>query len=310
MAQPTESILKVMAYFDTFNYPVTIEEISSFLDQPIQRETLHTALQSLLDKQLIWDLGQFYSLKNDPDLQEKRLNGNKRAVKQLKYAMRVSLVLSWFPFIRGVAISGSLSKNIAYKNSDLDFFIITATNRLWIIRTFMLMLVRGFAFIGSRCICLNYFLDDQALEIEEKNIFTAIEIATLLPVRGIHSFESFFSANRWIFEYLPNARLKKMPEKELYSGLLKRGIEWLFNNQLGDKIDNWLLQYFSRRWEKVLVLRKAFPNGFLRGAISIGKHFYKPTPYDFQQKVLSKFQERMNNVKAQHDLSLTSSLVK
>jgi len=303
-----------MAYFDTFNYPVTIEEISSFLDQPIQRETLHTALQSLLDKQLIWDLGKFYSLKNDPDLQEKRLNGNKRAVKQLKYAMRISLFLSWFPFIRGVAISGSLSKNLSYKGADLDFFIITASNRLWIIRTFILMLVKGFAFIGSRRICLNYFLDEQALEIEEKNIFTAIEVATLLPARGIHTIESFFSSNSWIFEYLPNTHFKATPKKELYSGLLKRGIEWLLDNKLGDRLDNWLLKYFSERWAKMLVHNKRLPSGFIPGAVSTGKHFFKPTPNDFQKNVLSKFQERMNNVNAQYAMiterTTTSSLVK
>lgn len=314
MTQANESILKVMAYFDTFNYPLTIEEISTYLDQPIQPDTLHKALQSLLDKELVWQLGQFYSLRSDPELELKRLNGNKLAVKQLKHAMRISLFLSWFPFIRGIGISGSLSKNLAYKGSDLDFFIITASNRLWIIRTFMLMLVRVFAWLGSRKICLNYFVDEQALEIEEKNIFTAIEVATLLPARGIHSLDSFFSSNHWVFEYLPNIRFKEMPKKEVYTGPLKRSFEWLLDNKLGNNLDNWLLKYFSQRWAKVLVLNKPLPNGFMRGAISIGKHFYKPTPHDFQKNILLKFQERMNKVKAQYvmvaDKPATSSLVK
>jgi predicted nucleotidyltransferase len=51
------------------------------------------------------------------------------AVKHIKKAKAVAKFLSWFPYIRGIAISGSLSKNFADENSDLDFFIITAANR-------------------------------------------------------------------------------------------------------------------------------------------------------------------------------------
>jgi hypothetical protein len=309
MAQLNQSILKVIAYFDTFSYPVTLEEINIYLDQPAEKDTISFALQSLLDKQLIWKIGEFYTLKNDPDIVLKRLNGNMLAVKKLKNAMKLARVLSWFPYIRGVAISGSLSKNLAYKGSDYDFFIITATNRLWLIRTFLLMLIRVFSFIGAGSICLNYFIDDLALEVEEKNIFTAIEIVTLMPVHGLQIFQRFFSTNGWITQYLPNSHCREMPSAEMKDGWVKRSIEWMLNNRLGDNMDNWLLGFFSRRWSKILLLKKPLPNGFLRGAIVAEKHCYKPTPHDFQQKILSRFQERMDYIKAQYELT-TSSLVK
>ena len=41
-------------------------------------------------------------------------------------------IIAAFPFVRAVGISGSLSKQYADENSDIDYFIITAANRLWI----------------------------------------------------------------------------------------------------------------------------------------------------------------------------------
>src|SRR5262245_55354584 len=132
-----DSILKVLAYFDVFNYPVTLEEIKFFLDQKVNDDDLTLNIQQLLDKQLIWKYGEFYILKNEFSLVERRVKGNKYAIKRLKQAKKISAILVHFPFVRGIGISGSLSKNFAYEGSDLDFFIITAKDRLWIARSFL-----------------------------------------------------------------------------------------------------------------------------------------------------------------------------
>jgi hypothetical protein len=236
------------------------------------------------------------------------------AVPRLKYATRVSRILSWFPYTRGVAISGSLSKNVAYKDSDLDFFIITAANRLWIARSIMFLFIKGLAWTGiRRVVCINYYIDEQALEIEERNIFTAIEIATLLPAQGKQIFQGFHASNSWIYGYLPNARCKSTPEKELSSGPLKQGIEWLLNNKVGDRIDNWLLAYFTRRWKKLVTRNKLTPKGFPCGGFATGKHLYKPDPKYFQRKVLTDFQEKISSIQAPYtvaaaDRSTSSSM--
>lgn len=303
MAQLRESILKVVAYFDLFNYPVTLEEIRHFLDQPVHGDDLPAALESLLDKQLLWQHSHYYSCKNDPQLVERRKRGNQMAVKQLKKAMQVARVLSWFPYVRGVGISGSLSKNIAYKGSDLDFFIITAANRLWIAKILLQLLVRMVILVGQkRLCCLNYYIDEQALEIGETNIFIAIEVNTLLPARGKQIFQRFFAANQWISEYLPNSATKQLPADELQNGVIKRLFEYLLDNSVGEKIDNWLLQLHSRRWKRQLTYNKLDPNGFPIGGISCDKHYCKPLPQNFQNKVLSRYQENVNTIRAKYTL--------
>ena len=51
--------------------------------------------------------------------------------------------------------------------------------------------------------CMNYFVDEMGMEIQEKNIFTAMEITTLLPMQGTNHFKNFIAANTWIYNYFP-----------------------------------------------------------------------------------------------------------
>lgn len=308
MAQFSESILKVVAYFDMFNYPITMEEIRHFLDQPVRDRELESAIKHLLDKQMIWQLGRFYSLRNDPLLEQRRLEGNMLAVKQLKLAMRISRFISWFPYVRGVGISGSLSKNFAYKGSDFDFFIITAADRLWIARCFLHVFVKLFYIAGlGRLCCLNYYIDQQELEIREKNIFTATEGVTLLPAHGKQAFQNFFSANQWLYEYLPNSCFRKTPKKEISSWVVKRGVEWILNNKVGNSIDSWLLKLFTRRWNRFFAKNKITPTGFRLGGLLTDKHFCKPIPNHYQQKILNGLQERVAEVKARYTVMMGST---
>lgn len=298
MAPLNESILKVVAYFDIFNYPVTMEEVHQFLDQTVSNEELEMEVGRLLNKQMIWQLGRFYSLRNDPKLEQRRVTGNRMAVERLKTARRISRVLAWCPYIRGIGISGSLSKNFAYEGSDFDFFLITAANRLWIARTFQHIFIKGFSWLGLRRLCcLNYYIDEQALEIQERNIFTATEVVTLLPARGRQSFQKFFSSNQWVYDFVPNAIFKNVPSKEISAWPLKKCMEWMLNNSFGNRIDNALMKYFSRRWTALRAKEKVTHTGFVLGAVVIEKHLCKPLPHQFQQNILNRFRQRIADVK-------------
>lgn len=299
----SESVLKVVAYFDLFNYPITREEIRLFLDQPADDVTLGPVIQSLVEKNMLWQLGQYYSLRNDQLLAERRLNGNRLAVKRIRLARRVAGVIACFPFVKGVAISGSLSKNFAYKGSDLDFFIITAGNRLWIAKLILQVAVRICIAIGlQKWCCLNYYIDEEALEIEERNTFTAVEVLTLLPARGRAAFQRFFAANQWAHKYLPNGVHREVPAREIRSWPLKWLVEWLLNGKLGDRFDKRLMEYHCRRWEQQLSMNKMMPNGVPLGSVNANRHICKPDVRFFQTQVLTKFQAKLAEIKHTHAL--------
>lgn len=289
-------ILSTIAYFDLFHYPLTMDEIYLYLPVKCDTTDFEYALKYLVIDRTVYHFGRFYTLKNDYFLVERRLDGNARATRMMGTAKKVSNLLVRFPFVRGIAISGSLSKNFADEDSDIDLFIITAKNRLWVARTLM-HCFKKLTFLVKRehYFCMNYYIDEEELQIREKNIYTAIEIATLIPVHGDTTFEQFYMANNWTRSYLPNKYMRLTTAKSLKRLLLKRAFEWLFNNQLGNALDDLLMKITTERWGKKRQQKKLNIKGLIMG-MDAGKHYAKPDPKNFQEKLILKYQLKLSQI--------------
>jgi hypothetical protein len=294
--QPEQSIIKALAYFDIFNYPLSQEEIYDFLDQPVGVEELALALQQLVADKRIFKLGNFYSLQHDPALRIRRTSGNQKAEVLLRTACKAGGFLYQFPFVRGIGISGSLSKNFADQHTDIDFFIITDANRLWIARTLM-HLFKKLTFITGHqhWYCMNYYIDEEAMRIDEQNIFTATELITLLPVCGNGTMDRFYGENNWAGDFFPNQTMGKHSMLLTRSGWLKKGVEWLLDNSMGNALDNWLLRVTTRRWNKKEQQKRTNAHGNRMGLLT-GKHFSRPNPEYFQKKVLDMLHKRIMEI--------------
>jgi predicted nucleotidyltransferase len=295
----TNSILKTLAYFDMFAYPLSKEEIRLFMDIEVKMDLLDTALEQLLQDGAIFRFEQFYLLRPDPDLVSRRKEGNVRAAQLMKKANRISAFLYSFPFVRGVGISGSLSKNFADAQSDIDFFIITKANRLWIARTCM-HLFKKLTFITGKqhWFCMNYYVDEHALQIAEKNIFTATEVATLIPACGHSAFNHFFRANNWVREHFPNQSVKTRSIIRAKESLFKRCMEYCLNTKAGQQIDNYLMKLTSGRWKQKEAQRHLNARGGRMG-LCTGKHFARPNPAFFQKSILENYRERLKELKVE-----------
>jgi hypothetical protein len=291
-----KKILKVLAYFDIFHYPVTVNEIRSFLPSAPDHDDLLAALERLCLLKAIYSQDEFYSLHDDYSVILQRRNDNRRAEILLKTAYRISSFLFQFPYVRGIGISGSLSKNVADENADIDFFVITKSNRLWIARTLMHIFKKvTFLLHKEHWFCMNYYVDEDALQISDKNIYTATEVVTLVPVCGNGVLKSFFEANNWTRAYFPNYELCTDSKKKSKSSVLKKSIELILNNALGDRLDNYLMRLTSRRWSHKELEGKVNIRGGRMG-LRTNKHFSKPNPAFFQQKVLLLYQDKLSEV--------------
>jgi hypothetical protein len=292
------SILKAVTYFDVFSYPLTLSEINFFLDQSATNEGISSAVENLIKTEHLWQFNDFYSIRNDAGLAIRRNEGNELAGKYIKKARSVAKFLSWFPYVRGIAISGSLSKNFADKDSDLDFFIIAAANRLWIVRILYSILFKIAAVARIKhWFCLNYFIDELDLTIKEHNIFTAVEISTLMPLKGETVFKEFFLANNWVSQYLPNYRPNYKHLKDASPIVPKRMAEWVMNFESGNKLDNRLHAFFKQRFKRILAENKLSEKGLMIGSFEAEKHACKPMPQYFQPKIIEKFHERFKVTK-------------
>jgi predicted nucleotidyltransferase len=289
-------ILAALAYFDLFNYPLTTDEIYFFLPAKHDYEELESALYCLAAERHVFKFDRFFSLKNDRFLTERREKGNAKAAELMSAARKVGDLLIRFPYVRGIAISGSLSKNFADNDSDIDLFIITAKNRLWIARTLMHCFKKlTFLVNKEHYFCMNYYIDEDDLSIHEKNVYTATEIATLIPLHGDTVFEHFYAANAWTRNFLPNKCLRLATARPVKRPILKRIAEMLFNNRIGNAIDSLLMKITSKRWLKKMQQKKKNNRGIIM-AMDAGKHYAKPDPFNFQFKLISRYQNRVDQL--------------
>ena len=304
MSEIKENILATLAYFDIFNYPLTSGEIYLFLKNRYDQSEYEDAIKCLVGSRSIYQFDRFYSLKNDYSLITRRHSGNKKAAELIKIADRVSNMLIKFPYVRGIAISGSLSKNFADENSDIDLFIITKANRLWIARTLMHAFKKLTYLVDKQdYFCMNYYVDEQQLEIVEKTIYTAIEIVTLIPLQGDAQFEQFYSSNAWTRHYLPNKIMRVSSAKPVKNSWLKTIFETAFNNALGNTIDNTLMKITAGRWLKKTAMKKLNAKGKVL-ALDVDKHYAKPDPRNFQNKLLSQYENKISRLLVEPQNSL------
>ncbi len=289
------SILKTLAYFDMFAYPLLAEEITVFLDHTAGADEVSSAICKLVNMGSIFQTGPFYSLRNNASLATRRKEGNKKALALLKTAKKIGALLYRFPFVRGVGISGSLSKNFAGEDADIDFFIITAANRLWIARTFM-HLLKKISFLSGRqhWFCMNYYISEEALVIEEKNIFTATEVVTLIPVCGNEIFEKFFTANNWASNFYPAHPF--MNSTFLLSernSLIKRLAEKIFSAGFGDRLDKRWMKLTTKRWLRKQEHHRMNNKGEPMG-LKTSRHTARPAPENFQKKILDAYAAKLS----------------
>lgn len=287
------ALLKALAYFDIFQYPLTRDELQKFVSVKIPAFIADGILGELVAEKTIYQLDEFYSLQDNPLLVYRRRQGNERAVALLQKAEKIGRFLYQFPFVKAIGISGSLSKNFADQQADIDFFIVTTSNRLWIARTLM-HLYKKIMFITGRqhYYCMNYYIDEQAYALEDRNIFTAIELKTLLPVSGEHAMQEFFTANGWAENWLPLCNWRSQAIKDPRRSFFKRMGEWLFPGKTGNRINEYLWRLTDRRWKKKEEKRKLNGKGVPMGLIT-GIHSAKSNAGDFQEKILALYEKKV-----------------
>jgi hypothetical protein len=296
-----KQLLRALLYFDIFDYPLTAEEIVQFSAAPTLFPS-YQVLEKLTSQGLIFRFQDFYSLQNNPGLVSRRLNGNALAEQKMKTAKKFSKLVSMFPFVRAVMLSGSISKGYMDERSDIDYFIITDVNRLWVVRTALALFRRIFLFNSHKNLCTNYFIDNRHLEIGEKNIFTAVELCTVRPMFGKSTMEQFRDANPWTHAYLPNLSFDvhgagdpKLP--------LKRAIEKIFSFKIMDHLNVWLMTRTVSHWRRKY--RGGMDGADFEIAFRSAAGISKSHPQFYQKKVLLRLTEKIRDFEIQNGIDLS-----
>lgn len=252
------NILKTLLYYDIFSHPLKSEEIFSLLPQNsvTNKDVSEILLQLTAEERIIHSKYNYYFIgKNENYIELRRLRET-YSRKSWKLARIITHIIKRFPFVRAVFVTGSLSKNSSMPDSDLDFMVVTEKNRLWISRTLLMLFKKIFLFNSHKYFCINYFISEDCLSINEKNIFIATEIVHIKSTFNSGMMYRFLEANSWVKVFFPNyktgdpyfnsAGFKVNDRKSIFQCIT----EILFSGKAGYKLDNYFREKTIQHWNK------------------------------------------------------------
>jgi hypothetical protein len=245
-------ILRTLLYYDIWHYPLTSKELFAFL--PVNSMTLdqfEQQLHQLRTETSIRYYQGYYFVEGKSDAVVPQRSVRERHARRMWMMARCSMhIIKRFPFVRGIFVSGDLSKNATQRTSDVDFFIVTAPGRLWFCRTLLILFKKVFLLNRKKYFCLNYFATTDHLELDEQNIFLAAEIAHLKPLFNMPLFLEYLHSNNWIKKYFPNFDINFMslPRVNDRSSVLQKILERLLQPFPLDTLDSYLLEKMRKIW--------------------------------------------------------------
>ncbi|KKS06754.1 hypothetical protein A3K01_04285 [candidate division WWE3 bacterium RIFOXYD1_FULL_43_17] len=232
--ETAKAIKRTLAYRSIFQYPMSFFQLSTFLvsSKAADGKKLKETLNKLVKEN--WARKRYGKYEICGEKYTNWLWKYRHATRIFKENSELIKFLGGIPWIKMIAVTGSLAAYNPEKDADIDIMIVTGKNRVWLTRgfvaTILKILKRHPEFDGQpRSFCTNLFLDEtkMAWEKERRNIFVATDIVMMQPVVDkSDTYLQFMKENSWVTEYFPNFKLNypsKVRRKS--SGILLNALE-------------------------------------------------------------------------------------
>lgn len=275
-----------LAYHDLFDYPLTIRQLMADLNGHVPVPRLHALLAAhpLLMKRTERH-GEYLTLTGRGRIVLDREARERRSRDLIRRNRDELGRIAAMPFVRMVAISGSLTYGNNRATDDIDLFIVADRARVWL--TFLLLVLRH-KLLGKRAtFCPNFIIGDGDLEIREKDFYNAQQILGLQPLSGQPLFGRFLAANSWVDRYrlaapptFPVVPTSDRPRPTLTERLLA--------GRIGDAFE-WIARALGMR----RMLGKRSPSGM---AVSLDREYIKLHFVDHRDEILAKFRDHLRTI--------------
>jgi hypothetical protein len=166
----------------------------------------------------------------------------------MPHAIQYGRILSSLPYIRMVALTGSLAVLNVSKDHDFDYMLVTAPGRVWTARAFAVTLNRLTRLQGYT-LCPNLIVSENALEWPLHDLYSARELCQMIPITGLDVYRRLLAANRWAMKFLPNAWQTSEVSKTSEVSMPKL-LELPLKGKIGDIFEKWEMNRKIARFSK------------------------------------------------------------
>jgi hypothetical protein len=204
LAGPELAIARSVLYASLFDYPLTLAQLRQSLIE--SRQTATEILQvyegSAALGAVVEQRDGFFFPRGRADLIDERRRRESRSRAFLRRHHLLLSLVCLIPYVRMVALSGSIAHLNLEGDGDLDLFIVTRGGRVWSVTVAVVVLAKLMR--RRSIVCANYVVADSHLALDAQDLFSASQIVHLKPLVGRDVFRAFVAANPFVTRYYPN----------------------------------------------------------------------------------------------------------
>lgn len=285
-------LLRLVLYFDVFQHPLRRAELVRLV-APGRPAPVHRALDALAASGAVELRGDFVFRPGRAGGLPRRHQRARQAERLWPLARLSAGLLARLPWVRGVLVTGGLSKGSAVRGDDVDMMVLVEPGRVWTLKSAIHAARRTWAAPIRELLCTNYILSTDRLAIDDRNLFTAIELATAVPLHGPDACTDLLAHNDWARAFVPGLDWsveRAQAALPLAQGPVVHRVEAALSGPLGARVDAAALRAWDAFWER----RYAWLDQGLRS------QRFKRRPevatnhlHDFQSYVLGEARQRL-----------------
>jgi hypothetical protein len=204
LAPAEEAIARSVLYAALFEYPLTLSQLRQTLIGSRQTASEITAAMRCGGAlaQIVDQKDGYFFPADRADLIQVRRRRESRSRAFLATHRPLLQLIAALPYVRMVALSGSVAHLNLESGGDLDLFIVTRGAHVWSTAVAAVILAK---LLGRRrTLCANFIVADSALAFDQQDLFSASQVINLKPLTGEATFRQILAANPFIRDFYPN----------------------------------------------------------------------------------------------------------
>lgn len=211
------SIIQTLAYFNIFNYPLTVAELFRYLWKPPANVALSQLQEVLSTMKQVEMYNGFVYLTDSQQITAARTKAYLESERKYKKRLPYIKLLTYVPNVQAIFIVNSLAYQNVREQSDIDLLIVSKPGKIWSTRFFTttiakLLGIRPRPNFTKDTLCLSFYLDGKSLDMSKlmgnrNDVYEVYWIKHLFPLYDPeNTINQLQNANRWVKDYLPNAK--------------------------------------------------------------------------------------------------------
>jgi hypothetical protein len=204
LSGPELAIARSVLYASLFEYPLSLAQLRQTLIESAQTPTeILVSYRNSPSLRLLVDYedGYFFPAGRRDLLGERRVREQRSRAFLLRHRTLLTVIAA-LPFVRLVALSGSIAHLNLEGSGDLDLFIVTKGRRVWSVTVSVIVLAKLLR--RRQTLCANFVLADTALALTQQDLFTASQVIHLKPLVGAETYGKLLAANPFVTRLYPN----------------------------------------------------------------------------------------------------------